>query len=121
MLHGVNGSGFTELTAAGRLAIAALVGLGVGLEREWSGHASGPGARFAGLRTFLILGLLGGCAGLLIALGFDVAGGLLAFGGVAFAAIAYAMAVRRPTVDLDGTTEAAALVVVALGGFAPRS
>lgn len=115
MLHGVNGSGFTELTAAGRLAIAALVGLGVGLEREWSGHASGPGARFAGLRTFLILGLLGGCAGLLIALGFDVAGGLLAFGGVAFAAIAYAMAVRRPTVDLDGTTEAAALVVVALG------
>jgi len=59
-------SELTELEGAVRLAIAALIGLGVGLEREWSGHASGPDARFAGLRTFLLLGLLGGSAGLLI-------------------------------------------------------
>ena len=44
---------------ATRLAIAALVGLAAGLEREWSGHASGPDARFAGLRTFCLVGLLG--------------------------------------------------------------
>ena len=50
---------------ATRLAIAALVGLAAGLEREWSGHASGPDARFAGLRTFCLLGLLGGVAGIL--------------------------------------------------------
>ncbi len=35
---------------ATRLIIAGLVGLATGLEREWSGHASGPNARFAGLR-----------------------------------------------------------------------
>jgi len=35
-----------QLDAALRLAIAAIIGLGVGLEREWSGHAAGPEARF---------------------------------------------------------------------------
>jgi len=48
----------TELDGALRLAIAALVGLGVGVEREWTIHASGRPPRFAGLRTFSMLGLL---------------------------------------------------------------
>lgn len=52
---------------ATRLIIAGLVGLATGLEREWSGHASGRNARFAGLRTFCLLGLLGGVAGILAA------------------------------------------------------
>jgi uncharacterized membrane protein YhiD involved in acid resistance len=54
-----------ELDAAVRLAIGSLIGLGVGLEREWSGHSTGPNARFAGLRTFFLLGLIGGVAGCL--------------------------------------------------------
>jgi uncharacterized membrane protein YhiD involved in acid resistance len=45
------------------LAVAGLVGLAAGIEREWSGHASGPGARFAGVRTSLLLGLVGGIGG----------------------------------------------------------
>ena len=36
------------LDAAIGLAVAALVGLAVGIERQWSGHAVGPDARFAG-------------------------------------------------------------------------
>jgi uncharacterized membrane protein (DUF4010 family) len=92
--------------------------MGVGLEREWSGHASGPGARFAGLRTFLLLGMLGGGSGLMMALGQPVAGAVLAGAGGLFAIVAYAMAVRRPDADLDGTTEAAAFVVIALGVLA---
>ena len=56
-----------DLDAAGRLALAGLIGLAVGVEREWSGHASGPLARFAGVRTFLLLGLVGGMAGWLMA------------------------------------------------------
>src|SRR4051812_14825329 len=60
----------SEMQAAVRLAIAALIGLAVGLEREWSGHSIGPDARFAGLRTFLLLGTIGGAAGLLLSLGF---------------------------------------------------
>ena len=37
-----------DLTDALGILIAALGGAAVGLEREWSGHATGPGARFAG-------------------------------------------------------------------------
>jgi uncharacterized membrane protein YhiD involved in acid resistance len=51
------------LEIAGQLALAGLTGLAVGIEREWSGYATGPAARFAGARTFLLLGLLGGLAG----------------------------------------------------------
>lgn len=38
------------------IVIAGLGGAAVGLEREWSGHASGPEAHFAGIRTFTLLG-----------------------------------------------------------------
>lgn len=111
-------NGSPALETAVRLGIAALVGLAVGAEREWSGHATGPHARFAGVRTFLLLGMLGGSAGLLFAWSYAPAGvALISVAGV-FVVAAYAMAVRRPGVDLDGTTEGAALVVVALGVLA---
>ena len=42
------------------LLIAALGGSAVGFERQWSGHAEGPRARFAGIRTFTMLGALAG-------------------------------------------------------------
>ena len=38
------------------LATATLCGAAVGLERQWSGHADGTSARFAGLRTFTLPG-----------------------------------------------------------------
>ncbi|MFI5311191.1 MAG: MgtC/SapB family protein [Gemmatimonadales bacterium] len=107
----------TDLEGAGRLAIAASIGLAVGLEREWSGHASGPQGRFAGLRTFLLFGLLGGVAGLLLARADPAAGAITLAGGALFAVAAYVMAARRQGADLDGTTEAAALVVLALGAL----
>ncbi len=115
MLVGVLPEATPALDAAARLSIAALVGLAVGTEREWSGHASGPQARFAGMRTFLLLGMLGGSAGLCFWWSYAVAGGVLLAAGAVFVALAYAMAVRRPDSDLDGTTEGAALVVLALG------
>jgi uncharacterized membrane protein (DUF4010 family) len=100
------------------MAIAALAGLAVGAERERSGHTSGPDARFAGIRTFMLLGALGGAAGLLLDAGI-VAGGstLIAVGG-AFVVAAYVSAVRRPGSDIDGTTEGAALLVIGLGVLA---
>jgi uncharacterized membrane protein (DUF4010 family) len=107
-----------ELDAAVRLAIAGLVGLGVGLEREWSGHTTGPNARFAGLRTFLLLGLIGGVAGLLLSESHEGPASVAIAGGIAISIAAYIMAVRRPNVDIDGTTEAAALIVVLLGVLA---
>jgi Predicted membrane protein len=107
-----------QLSDAFRLAITALIGLAVGLEREWSGHADGPQGRFAGLRTFLLLGLIGGSAGLLAREGHEAIAAMIAGGGIAFSIAAYVMAVRQPGVDRDGTTEVAAIIVVALGVLA---
>ncbi len=106
-----------ELEAAGRLAVAGLVGLAVGVERERSGHASGPLARFAGVRTFFILGLQGGVAGWLLSLGWTAAAAVLLASGAALAIAAYAVAVRSGA-GVDGTTEAAALAVIALAATA---
>jgi uncharacterized membrane protein (DUF4010 family) len=100
------------------LAVSALAGLAVGLEREWSGHATGPAARFAGLRTFFLLGLLGGIAGLLLAEGRTGPATAILVGGAGLAVAAYVVAARRPGAHPDGTTEAAALVVLALGAMA---
>jgi hypothetical protein len=107
-----------DLQIAGRLGVAALAGLAVGIEREWSGHASGPEARFAGARTFLLLGSLGGLAGWLTAGGLPLLGALILGGAMALAVAAYVMASRPGGPAVDGTTEVAALVVLALGAAA---
>lgn len=94
------------------LAIAALGGAAVGLERQWSGHALGSDARFAGIRTFTMIGAVGGLTGWLWNAGYTVPAAVLCIGAVAIVAIAYAAASRR---DIDATTEVAALVVLAAG------
>ena len=66
MLNAATGSLLAVSDAAMGLAVAALVGLAVGIERQWSGHAIGPDARFAGARTFFLLGGAGGIAGVLL-------------------------------------------------------
>lgn len=120
----------TELDATIRLAIAALVGLGVGVEREWSGQTSGR-VRFAGLRTFFLFGLIGGLAGVLLSAGQVAAGAVAAAGGVALAVSAYFVEARmaggalateggdargsRESMAVDATTEVAAIAVLALG------
>lgn len=97
------------------LAIAALAGLAVGLEREWSGRAGGLTARFAGARTFMLIGLGGGIAGWLLAAGYWPATAII---GGAFAALivtAYVLVVNQRPEAIDGTTEAAAAVTLATG------
>ncbi|MCU0635544.1 MAG: MgtC/SapB family protein [Gemmatimonadaceae bacterium] len=97
------------------LAVAALIGFGVGLEREWSGHTAGPDARFAGIRTCFMLGLVGGVAGTLLREGRSATGATIVAGAVALAVVAYVLAVRRPGTTTEGTTEVAAIIVVTLG------
>ena len=99
----------------GALAAATLAGLAVGVERQWSGHASGENARFGGLRTFTMIGLVAGVAGWWMTTGLAVAAAVLLSGLVAIIAIAYVAASRR---DVDATTEIAALVVVVAGALA---
>ena len=115
-----------EMTAADivRVLIAALGGAAVGLERQWSGHADGPAARFAGIRTFTMLGAIGGVSGVFWIAGVTAPAAILLSGAVAIVAAAYVAGSRQ---DIDGTTEAAALVVLAagllagLGSVAPAS
>ncbi len=109
-----------DLAVAGDLSVATLAGLAVGIEREWSGHATGPAARFAGARTFLLLGFIGGIAGWLAAGGggLVVLGAVLLAGAAALVAAAYVMAARRGPEAVEGTTEVAALAVLALGAAA---
>src|SRR6478672_11455273 len=85
-----------EVEGAARLGVASLIGLAVGLEREWSGHASGPNAHFAGLRTFLMLGVLGGVSGLVAGAGLVALGAIGAAAGFSIALAAYVAAARRP-------------------------
>lgn len=47
------------------LAIALLLGAIIGLERGWDARAQAAGERIAGIRTFALIGLLGGVAALL--------------------------------------------------------
>jgi uncharacterized membrane protein (DUF4010 family) len=94
------------------LVIAALGGAAVGLERQWSGHAEGPTARFAGIRTFTMLGAVGGLTGWLWNAGVTAPAGILFAGAVLIVAAAYVAGSRQ---EIDGTTEVAALVVLAAG------
>ena len=116
MLGAMIPSSATELEIAGRLALAGLTGLAVGIEREWSGHASGPHARFAGVRTFLLLGLVGGMSGVMVAAGWAALAVTLTGGAAVLAVVAYAVASEQ-TADRDGTTETAALLVLSTGAL----
>ena len=99
-------------TAMLGLMVAALGGAAVGLERQWSGHAEGPEARFAGIRTFAMLGAVGGLSGWLWTAGVTALAGILLAGAIAVTVAAYIAASAR---DVDGTTEVAALIVLAAG------
>jgi uncharacterized membrane protein (DUF4010 family) len=92
------------------LLIATLGGAAVGLERQWSGHAVGPRARFAGIRTFTLLGAVGGLCGWLWITAMTVPAAILFAGAVAVVVAAYIAGSRQ---DVEATTEVAALVVLA--------
>jgi uncharacterized membrane protein (DUF4010 family) len=94
------------------IVVAAFGGLAIGVERQRSGHASGRDARFGGVRTFTLLGGVAGLAGWLTTLHFAGLGVVLAAGAVSLVVSGYIAASHR---EVDATTEAAALVVIAAG------
>jgi uncharacterized membrane protein (DUF4010 family) len=104
-----------DTTAFWNLGIAALAGMAIGIERQWSGKAEGPRARFAGLRTFTLLGLVAGLSGWLWTAGLTGPAVIFLAGVGALVVVAYQAASRK---DVDGTTEVAAFVVLAAGVLA---
>ena len=100
-----------------RLALALAIGLLVGLERGWREREESAGTRTAGIRTFGLIGILGGIwAATMPALGpIPLAAAGLAFAG-AFTLFQWREAVARDTYSVTSTV--AGLVVFALGAFA---
>jgi uncharacterized membrane protein (DUF4010 family) len=104
-----------DQSALVNLAIATLCGVAIGIERQWSGKAAGPRARFAGVRTFTLLGLVSGLSGWLWTVGAQGPALVFLAGLGAIVVIAYLAASRT---DIDGTTEVAAFVVMVAGVLA---
>src|SRR5579862_6662129 len=104
-----------DVHTLGHLGVATLAGLAVGIEREWSGHATGPRARFAGIRTFTLLGIACGLMGWFWMAGLEGPSVVMLAGLSALIVVAYLAASRR---GVDGTTEVAAFVVMAAGVLA---
>ncbi len=97
------------------VAVAPLGGAAVGLERQWSGHADGPHARFAGIRTFTMLGATAGLSGAIWTAGITWLAVILLSGAMALTIAGY---VRASRFDVEATTEVAALIVLAAGVLA---
>ena len=95
--------------------VAILGGAAVGVERQRSGHATGPDARLGGVRTFTLLGTLAGIAGTLIESGNAIPAAFLLAGGLAVIVAGYVRASKK---DIDATTEVAAIVVLGAGVLA---
>ncbi|NKI36115.1 MgtC/SapB family protein [Wenzhouxiangella sp. XN79A] len=111
-----------DLATTHRLGVAIALGLLVGIERGWRGRDEPAGGRTAGLRTFGLIGLLGGVTGLLAeAFGAAVPAALLiglAFIGLAgLAATVYAR-MHQPDGDQSMTTEVALLATFLLAVLA---
>ncbi|MBW7836201.1 MAG: MgtC/SapB family protein [Sphingomonadales bacterium] len=97
------------------LAAALALGFVVGLERGWSFRERGEGTRFAGLRTFMLIALLGGLTVILS----NALGELVLIIGFGALALVLAAVVLRAGAAAGGdhgiTTVIAALITYSLG------
>jgi uncharacterized membrane protein (DUF4010 family) len=87
----------------------------IGIERGWKLREQKPGARVAGVRTFSMLGLGSGIAGLVGRLGHPAVAGAIAIGAVAVMVIAYSRELKN---QHDSTSAVAAIVTIAIGYLA---
>lgn len=103
------------LAPAQAVASALAVGLLVGLERGWSQRGMDEGGRVAGLRTFGLIGMLGGV------LAVTTAGASALAVGLGAIAVLFAVSYRRASLaagSLSITTAVAGLVTFVLGALA---
>lgn len=100
-----------------RLALATAIGLLIGAERGWRMRDEEPGSRVAGVRTFTMLGLLGGMASLAAAIGLGAVAALIVVGAIAMLMIGY-HAQMRTEANLSVTSAVAAMATMLLGALA---
>ena len=99
------------------IGAALAVGLMIGLERGWKLRDALDGHRVAGIRTFTLLALGAGLAGVLSAIGYEIAAGVLLAGAAAVVAIGYSRSVLDSGKP-DATSAVAAMVTLGLGFLA---
>lgn len=107
----------SELEILQRLGVALAIGLLIGAERGWSRRELAEGRRVAGIRTFGLIGLLGG----LWALIGNYAGEAvlaIAFGALAALLIVAHAHMLKQSADVSATTMVAAMVTFGLGALA---
>jgi uncharacterized membrane protein (DUF4010 family) len=97
------------------LLTALAAGLLVGVERGWKLKQQKAGSRVAGVRTFSLLGMVGGIAGLLGAARQPLIAAILAAGATAVLVTAYA---RELKARRDSTSAVAALATLSIGFLA---
>ncbi len=100
-----------------RIGLALAIGLLIGIERGWREREGPSGSRVAGIRTFALIGLLGGIWGALYPL---TGGWALGLAGLGFA-IAFTVFQWRESVaenNLSATALIAGLLTFALGAYA---
>ncbi len=95
------------------LAVSLALGLLVGLQRGWAARDKADGSRFAGIRTFALLGLSGGLAGILYSPAPGPATVLLAASGV-LVIVGYWRDARLAE-TVNGTSGVVALLTLASG------
>lgn len=105
----------SELELLLRAGLAAAIGLMVGIERGWQEREAQDGSRVAGVRTFTLIGLLGGIAGFLPGPipGFVFLGFALTFG-------VFEWRKARLQGSFSATDLVAGLLTFALGAYAAR-
>ena len=95
-----------------RVGAALAAGVLIGIERGWHLRGREAGTRVAGIRTFALLGLAGGLAGLIGAKGLSLIAGAIVTASSAVLVLGYAKSLRE---QHDATTAIAALVTLAIG------
>ena len=90
-------------------------GLLIGIERGWKLREEEPGTRVAGIRTFSMLGLASGIAGLIGVTGYPFVASAIVIGAVAVMVTAYSRELRN---HHDSTSAVAAIATIAFGFLA---
>jgi len=98
-----------------RVGVGLVVGILVGLERGFKLKDQPDGRRVAGVRTFSLLGLCGGIAGLIGSMGQAVVGAVLMLGAIGMLAVAYAPKLKAKG---DATSPVAAIATLGIAYLA---
>lgn len=97
------------------LSAALAVGMLIGIERGWRQRDASDGSRVSGLRTFALLGLAGGLAGLLP----DLIAAAVCFAVLASLVLGYGSTLQRQA-SLSVTNTLVAIITLALGVLAAK-